>query len=361
MCPLPTTNNHWPSENAWTGGQYSVVRVIIALTLAVSAIVQLGTAAASAAEYGGLLVAIALSIALGLGWHDRVVAFLLFVTVVIGLNAGDANALATLVLCAILLLHAALPPAPFGSLDARGRTDPDDRWRFPPYLFDVAWLLLCAAYAYNASRMLYDHDHTAFLWAAVGFQYLFVIALLVPPARAWLWLIGVVLQVMLLFAGDTQTAAALLLLHAITFNPAWLPPLPGTDAVLYFDGDCGLCHRWVRLVLAEDRDGDVINVSPLQGDTIKQHLNEERRKQLPDSIVLIDDTEDVRVKSVAIIKALDLLGGLWRIASWLMRLFPAPLRDFVYDRIAAIRHRIFARPKQACPLMPPELRGRFLP
>jgi len=42
-------------------------------------------------------------------------------------------------------------------------------------------------------------------------------------------------------------------------------------------------------------------------------------------------------------------------------LLPAALADFAYDRIAAVRHRVFGRPVDACPLMPAELRERFDP
>jgi predicted DCC family thiol-disulfide oxidoreductase YuxK len=36
------------------------------------------------------------------------------------------------------------------------------------------------------------------------------------------------------------------------------------------------------------------------------------------------------------------------------------MRDAIYDRIARRRHRLFAAPTEACPLIPPALRSRFL-
>jgi len=39
---------------------------------------------------------------------------------------------------------------------------------------------------------------------------------------------------------------------------------------------------------------------------------------------------------------------------------PRFLRDGVYDGIARVRHKLFAKPSEACPLMPEELRRRFL-
>ena len=38
---------------------------------------------------------------------------------------------------------------------------------------------------------------------------------------------------------------------------------------------------------------------------------------------------------------------------------PRPLRDVAYDFVARVRYRIFGKTKEACPLMPPELRSRF--
>jgi predicted DCC family thiol-disulfide oxidoreductase YuxK len=39
---------------------------------------------------------------------------------------------------------------------------------------------------------------------------------------------------------------------------------------------------------------------------------------------------------------------------------PAPLLDFLYDRVAKNRYRVFGR-SDACMLPPPEMRARFLP
>ena len=53
------------------------------------------------------------------------------------------------------------------------------------------------------------------------------------------------------------------------------------------------------------------------------------------------------------------LGGLWWLLTLAIRAFPRSLRDAVYDRIAGARHRVFARPDDVCPVLPPQLRERF--
>src|SRR5437588_563445 len=49
----------------------------------------------------------------------------------------------------LLLAHACLPPAPYGSWAARGRTDPGNGWRMPPGIFLVAWILMALGYSYS--------------------------------------------------------------------------------------------------------------------------------------------------------------------------------------------------------------------
>jgi predicted DCC family thiol-disulfide oxidoreductase YuxK len=44
-----------------------------------------------------------------------------------------------------------------------------------------------------------------------------------------------------------------------------------------------------------------------------------------------------------------------------LRLVPRRLGDRFYDAVAATRYRIFGREKDACPILPPDLRARFLP
>ncbi|MCO4762795.1 MAG: DUF393 domain-containing protein, partial [Myxococcales bacterium] len=80
---------------------------------------------------------------------------------------------------------------------------------------------------------------------------------------------------------------------------------------------------------------------------------------LPDSIIVQTESGALLWKSAAVVQLLGRLGGGWRMLGWLVRVFP--LTDVMYDRFAAIRHRIVARPKDACPLLPASLRSRFLP
>lgn len=303
----------------------------------------------------------------------------------------------------MLLLHAALPSKPFGAWDARGRLDPGGDWRLPRSYFSAAWLLMAAGYTYSGYTKLISpswQDGTAlaevlqsplarptFLrewllglpdsvlhlatWSALGLELLALPAAIFGRLRPWLWLALVGLH-----AGIISTVAfadltvGMLMVHLLTFDPAWIAPLrpDATDRVFY-DGACGLCQRSVRFLLAEDDPAARSSASyafryaPLDSPTFAERLAQAAPDaavdDIPDSIVVITDRDEVLVRSQAILYLGKRLGGLWRILATVASLVPRPLRDLVYDGVARMRHRLFARPKEACPLMPPELRERF--
>jgi predicted DCC family thiol-disulfide oxidoreductase YuxK len=129
---------------------------------------------------------------------------------------------------------------------------------------------------------------------------------------------------------------------------------------LFYDGGCGLCHRTVRTVLAADGAGRFV-FAPLQGATFRELIAEPDRKGLPDSIVVRTSDGRLLVRSDASLYVMQRLGGGWAALAALARLVPRALRDAVYDFIARIRSRLFAKPDDYCPLVPRELRPRFLP
>jgi len=129
--------------------------------------------------------------------------------------------------------------------------------------------------------------------------------------------------------------------------------------LIFYDGHCGLCHRWVKFVLPRDPDGSKFVFSPLQGETFAQAIPEDQRTALPDSIIVRTVDGELLTKSIAVLHILRRLGGVWALLAGVGRVIPRGLRDFGYGRVAAVRHKLFKRPSEACPLMPPALRGRF--
>jgi len=131
------------------------------------------------------------------------------------------------------------------------------------------------------------------------------------------------------------------------------------NPVLFYDGDCGLCHGAVLFVLKRDRAG-VFRFAPLQGETLIEQVPEEARAALPDSLVLREPDGRLLTRSSAVVGMLNRLGPLWRAAAALLWIIPRPLRDLGYDLVAKVRHRLFKKPEGACPIVPKDLRGRFL-
>jgi predicted DCC family thiol-disulfide oxidoreductase YuxK len=152
----------------------------------------------------------------------------------------------------------------------------------------------------------------------------------------------------------------MVMLHLFTFNPAWIAAVKtGQTEMIFYDGHCGLCHRAVRFVLAEDQAGNAFRFAPLESDAFRAAVPEGKRTMLPDSLVVSTAQGLLLVRSTAVLHILRRLGGLWRLMAAFARLVPTALRDRVYDGIARIRYRLFPAPAEACPLIPEQLRARF--
>lgn len=119
---------------------------------------------------------------------------------------------------------------------------------------------------------------------------------------------------------------------------------PRNKAIVFFDGDCGLCSGSVRFLIRRDRK-QRLYFAPLQGITAKALLPQEDRESLK-TIVYHRIAEDGQsttrhVRSEAVLLALIDTGSCWRVLAHLARLLPCSLRDWIYDRIANNRKQWF--------------------
>lgn len=128
--------------------------------------------------------------------------------------------------------------------------------------------------------------------------------------------------------------------------------------LIFFDGNCPLCHRAVRFVLHEDKN-KIFGFAPLQGKTALRELTPELRKGNGDTMVLLQnygaDIETTLIRGKAAFRILWLLGGGWALLGSLSFL-PSFLFDLVYRLIAKYRYKIFS-PK---PLLTDDLGDRLL-
>ena len=129
--------------------------------------------------------------------------------------------------------------------------------------------------------------------------------------------------------------------------------------ILFYDGECGLCHRTVSFVLNRGEKGECFRFAPLHGDSFQAHIPSALRTGLPDSVVIFSAGGAVLVRSQAVLHILHRLGGGWRALGWMGRILPRFVADGLYNFIARIRHRLFKKPQDVCPMMSPEQRKRF--
>ena len=127
--------------------------------------------------------------------------------------------------------------------------------------------------------------------------------------------------------------------------------------IVYFDGYCGLCDRFVQFVLRRDRRARY-RFAPLQGSTARELLPPGLDPETSQTVIL-EEGGRFRIRSDAALAVLAGLGGAWRLVG-LLRIVPRPLRDAVYDLVARNRTRWFGRRDQ-CRVPGPAERDRFLP
>jgi predicted DCC family thiol-disulfide oxidoreductase YuxK len=130
--------------------------------------------------------------------------------------------------------------------------------------------------------------------------------------------------------------------------------------IVFYDGDCGLCHGLVRFAVLRDEDG-ALAFAPLGGSTFAACVPEARRTAIPDSFVVLTCDGELLLRSAGVVRVLKRLPEPWSFAGSLLRLLPRPLRDAGYRGVARARNALFARPSGACPVVPVALRERFLP
>ena len=409
--------------NSWTGGQYSVFRVLFGIYLLIHFAHLLPWSAELFSNkgvlpdanlspifarfpnlfaisdapwfiYGSLGISIVAALAFAIGWQDRIAAVWLWVVwaSLFGRNPLILNPSMPYV-GFMLLAHVFVPAAPFGSVSARSRPDPDGGWSLPGSVFLAAWVVLALSYSYSGYTKLLSPswvagDNIAFVldnplarfwilreiflwlppvfltgltWTVLYVELLFAPAALWARARPWLWLAMLSIQFGFLFLLNfADLTMGMLLFHLFTFNPAWVRGRTfDRNEVLFFDGHCALCHGFVRFCFAEERTGG-LRYAPLQSEHFEKVVDENARKALPDTLVLRTGDGQLRLRSDAVIYILMRLGGLWTVLACMFRLVPRALRDAIYNFVGGLRYRVFGRSSDTCPVVTPELRSRLV-
>src|SRR5215813_9108291 len=136
-------------------------------------------------------------------------------------------------------------------------------------------------------------------------------------------------------------------------------PLPAADVpdrLVLFDGVCVLCSRWVQFIIARDpaaRFRFVAIQTPFGRSLAKRFGIDAENPE--SNAVVVNGCAYFKFDSVVAVLR-ELPGWRWsRIAC----AAPRPIRDFVYDRIARNRYRVFGR-RDTCLVPAPDVMRRFL-
>jgi predicted DCC family thiol-disulfide oxidoreductase YuxK len=129
------------------------------------------------------------------------------------------------------------------------------------------------------------------------------------------------------------------------------------NPVLFFDGVCGLCNRFVSLLFLIDR-GKVFKVATLQGSFASQRLPKDISERL-NSLVVLSESGEILTKSRAVLFVLRRMGGIWRLLGFLGSVLPAVIADGVYDVISKNRYKAFGK-LDTCRAPTADEKSRFL-
>ena len=292
----------------------------------------------------------------------------------------------------MLLAHLFIPSKPFGSFDARNDETLAAQWAFPRHVYLAAVIVLALSYSYSGYTKLLSpswvsgdaisyvlqnplaRDHflndllqlsPTFLklltWFILYVELAYVLLAINHKVHLWSWAMMLLVQFgFLVFLNFADLTFAMLLMHLFTFAPRWAKPKTAPqEEVVYYDGDCGFCHGFIRILLAEDKASN-FKYSPLGSDYFNKHIDADQRDSLPTSVLVQTAQGKIKMKSEAVSHCLIALGGLWGLMGHLLTLLPVKVANVAYDWIGSIRYKLAKKPDGACPLLHPSLSKRFV-
>lgn len=127
--------------------------------------------------------------------------------------------------------------------------------------------------------------------------------------------------------------------------------------IVFFDGMCGLCNKFVSFLFARDKKS-LFKVAPLQGRTAEVRLPVSFREGVTTLVVCTNDGK-LLTRSDAVLFVLCHLGGVWTFWGKLGYVFPRFFRDAVYGTVAKTRYNFFGR-LNSCRMPTPEEKTKFL-
>jgi predicted DCC family thiol-disulfide oxidoreductase YuxK len=136
-------------------------------------------------------------------------------------------------------------------------------------------------------------------------------------------------------------------------SPQVAMPAPGQESftspehpfLLFFDGECSFCNRWVARVKNADRSHRT-RFATKQGPTFQRVARAHPEVADVESVVLItrlaNGQEDFLVKTPAIRTLIEGLSG-FGLFSWVLHVVPTPISNLGYLMVAKLREPLFSR------------------
>ncbi|MAR12696.1 MAG: hypothetical protein CL681_22375 [Blastopirellula sp.] len=125
-------------------------------------------------------------------------------------------------------------------------------------------------------------------------------------------------------------------------------------ATVFYDGECGLCDRTVRFLIAKDQ-GHQLTFSPLQSHYAQNVLPSSLTKDLTSYVVF--HNSQIMTKGTAIKFLIKNIENL-RFYSWILPI-PLIIVNLVYSLVGAYRYKLFRKP-EICAIAEPALLSRFI-
>ncbi len=130
--------------------------------------------------------------------------------------------------------------------------------------------------------------------------------------------------------------------------------------LILYDGECPLCNRAIRVILADDKK-KVFAFASLQGKTAKKLLQDSPLLEPPyHTLVLLQDfntpAQKIFIEAKGSLRIAKLLGGKYALMGWLSYL-PSGVFDLFYRWVAKRRYSLFSRTVK---VDQKEYEGRFL-
>jgi predicted DCC family thiol-disulfide oxidoreductase YuxK len=121
-----------------------------------------------------------------------------------------------------------------------------------------------------------------------------------------------------------------------------LPPnITSKDRVILFDGVCKLCNAWSNFIIKHDKKQlfKLCSVQSGEGQAILKHFG--LATDVYDSMIYVEGNTFYQ-QSDAFFQVIAKLGYPWK-AVLVFQLIPGFIRNWLYDRIAFNRYRLFGK------------------